>query len=344
MNKKLLIKTLHGHTTDQTSVWLIGQSGRYLPEYVELRNKAGSFLDLCLTPKMAAEIALQPIKRFNVDAAALFSTILMVPHALGQKIEFFDNKFPVLDRIENNSNLTELSFDIKKVEPVFEALEITKSNLPSNKAMIGFCGGLWTITCYMVEGLCQGEFEKVLSLTENQPDFINNIMAVVYEVSFEYLCKQIEAGAEVIQIFDNLAGLLQAEKFRKLVIEPTKLLVQALEKKYPEILVMGYPKGATPADYKAYIVETGVDALGVDKNIPLDFIKNELQSEKPVQGNLDPRILVAGGDKLITSVNNIMENLGTNHIFNLEHRVLPDTPPENVSLLVKQIKEFVVDE
>ena len=342
-NRKLIVKILHGHAAEQTPVWLMRQAGRYLPEYMELRDRAGSFMGLCLNSGMAAEATLQPVRRFGVDGAIIFSDILMVPYALGQKVEFVEGVGPLLEPVDNEKKIRDLFFDVKKVEPVFEAVRLAKAQLPDNVAMIGFCGGLWTVACYMIEGSSKDGFKRALAFAEHQPEFMQCIIETLYDASLEYLCKQIDAGAEVIQIFDSWAGLLQADKFRKLVIEPTRRLVKALEDRYPEIPVIGFPRGATPADYKAYVMETGVDALSVDQDIPLNFIRDELQSEKPVQGNMDPEVLVVGGEKMEAAINHIMENLGPNHIFNLGHGVLPETPPENVAALVEQVKEFVIE-
>ncbi|MDD3288502.1 MAG: uroporphyrinogen decarboxylase [Alphaproteobacteria bacterium] len=342
--KKPFIQTLVGHITVESPIWLMRQAGRYLPEYRLLRNQAGSFLGLCLNSKLSSEVTLQPIRRFGFDAAIIFADILLVPYALGQKLEFLEGEGPVLEPVDNEKSLSLFKADMERVGSVFEAIGIVKEKLPASVAQIGFCGGLWSVACYMIEGQGKRGFKKALNVEQYQPEFLEQLIRILHDATFEYVCRQIEAGAEVIQIFDSWAGLLKEEKFRRWVIEPTKNLVRAIEEKYPEIPIIGFPNNATPADYRAYVNETGVDALSIDQHIPLNFARTELQIVKPLQGNLDPELLLIGGSRMKEAVENIINKLGSNHVFNLGHGVLPDTPPENVAALVKMVRDFRVSE
>ena len=341
MNKKhkLFLQALVGQPVKRNPVWLMRQAGRYLPEYQQVRATFPNFIDLCLNAKCAAEITLQPIRRFDFDAAILFSDILMVPHALGQHLAYKEGEGPFLDPIQDEKKLALLRYRPEIVEPVFETMRLVKATLDESKARIGFCGGLWTVACYMIEGRGKQGFTQALNCVRHQPEFLTKLMELLHETTLSYLRGQIEAGAEVIQIFDSWAGLLSEKKFKHWVIDPTRRLVQALEAEFPDIPIIGFPRGAKPADYKAYVMTSGVDALSFDENISLTFALDELKAEKPLQGNLDPQILVEGGEKMQKAVEKILETFGPNHLFNLGHGVLPHTPLENVAELVQLVRE-----
>lgn len=341
---KPVLKTLVGQAVKHNPVWLMRQAGRYLPEYRALRASSTDFLDLCLTPSKAAEITLQPIRRFGMDAAILFADILLVPHAMGQQLAYREGEGPVLEPVQDEKALAMLSFDLGKLDPVFETLERVKPCLPETTALMGFCGGPWTVACYMIEGRGKNAFKRAVTVAHHQPEFLEKLLDDLHHATLAYLSRQIESGAEVVQIFESWGGLLTDEKFRRWVIEPTRRLVQALEAKYPEVPVLGFPRGATPADYQAYVMQTGIDGLSIDQHVPLSFAAHQLQVEKPLQGNLAPEILVEGGDKMMRAVEHILETLGRNHIFNLGHGVLPETPPENVAELVRLVREAEWDD
>jgi uroporphyrinogen decarboxylase len=338
-NRKPFFKVLRGQNVDRNPIWLMRQAGRYLPEYRKLRLKVRNFQDLCLNPKLAFEVTKQPIDRFGMDAAILFSDILMVPKALGLDLEYEEKSGPKIEKISEESQLAKLKYNEKILDPVYETVSLMKNGLPSETVRIGFCGGLWTVACYILEGHGKTGFEEAVKATKEKQVLLLKLTDILYEATFEYLSKQIDAGAEAIQIFDSWSGLLSGKEFRKWIIEPTKKLVKALEEKYPEVPVIGYPRLASEADYCAFVNETGVDALSIDEKISLSFAEKDLRSVKPLQGNLDPKILVEGGIKMQKAVEKILETFGPNHVFNLGHGVLPETPVENVAELVQLVRE-----
>ncbi|MDD5585828.1 MAG: uroporphyrinogen decarboxylase [Alphaproteobacteria bacterium] len=340
MEGKPLLDLLSNRTASRMPLWFMRQAGRYLPEYRELRKRADGFLDLCLTPDLATEITLQPIRRFGLDAAILFADILLVPYALGRKPSFEEGKKPEILPIRSEKDLEKLRWNIGLLEPVFETLSRLEGELPDAVTRIGFAGGLWTVACYMIDGGSAEGFPAATAAEEKNPAFVARLFSLLHDATLEYLGRQIEAGAEVIQIFDSWAGLLRGNAFQRLVVEPTRELVAALKKEYPNVPVIGFPRGALPEDYKAFVEQTGVDALGIDQNISLSFARSALQPVKPLQGNLDPRLLVSGGRDMQKAVDAIIATFGPRHIFNLGHGILPQTPPENVARLVEQVRTW----
>ncbi len=333
MTDKILLDVLKGKNVNRMPVWLMRQAGRYLPEYRRLREKAGSFLGLCLNADLAAMVALQPVSRFELDAAILFSDILMVPYGLGQQLEFREKEGPFLEPVTPD-NIKNLVWKAEKLEPVFGTMERMKQKLPGHVARLGFAGGLWTVACYMVEGRGKSGFSRVMKTDVECPGFMDRLMDILNDATLEYIGRQIEAGAEAIQLFDSWAGLLKGKRFRKRVLEPTKALIEALKKEYPGVPVIGFPRGARLEDYKKFRDMTGVDALGLDQNVSVDYARAALKGKIPLQGNLDPELLVTGGDKMKESAAYIMDRLGPDHIFNLGHGIRPETPPGNVAGLV----------
>ncbi len=304
-----------------------------------LRVQAKNFLDFCLTPELATEATLQPIRRFGFDAAILFADILLVPHALGQDLQFLDGEGPVLEAVTDEAALRNLVWNMELLEPVFKTLRMVKKELPDETTLLGFAGAPWTVACYMIDGRGRQGFPRALAAASQNPDFLQHFMTVLHQATLEYLGCQIEAGAEAVQLFDSWAGLLDDQQFRRWVIEPTKKLISALKAEYADIPVIGFPRGTSPENYRAFVLETGVDTLGVDNNIPLAYVRGHLQSVKPVQGNLDPELLVQGGDPMRNAVNDIFKTLNPNHIFNLGHGVLQQTPLEHVAELVKLVRD-----
>jgi uroporphyrinogen decarboxylase len=316
------------------------QAGRYLPEYREVRIKAGSFLNLCLNPKLAAEVTLQPLRRFNLDAAIVFSDILIVPLVLGQKVEFVVGEGPKLEPVRCGKDLARL--DWTAAEPgfatVYETLGRVVSELPTDVPVIGFCGGPWTVATYMVEGGVSKDQARARLWAIRDPASFQRLIDLLVETSIAYLLGQVKAGAKVLQIFDSWAGGLPDDEFARWCSDPTRAIVAGVKAIAPEVPVIGFPRGAG-AQAEAYAREAHVDAIGCDTSMPLSFIRETLQSRLPVQGNLDPLLLFAGGKHLGARVATILNTLGGSpFVFNLGHGILPDTPPEHVSRLVELVK------
>ncbi len=340
VKKKALLRCLRGEALSPPPLWFMRQAGRYLPEYRKLREEAGSFLSLCYTPHLAAEVTLQPIRRFSLDAAILFSDILIVPHALGQRLDYVESKGPVLEPVRDKSSLEALSLEgiEEKFSPIFQTVQLLKEQLPEEVACIGFAGEPWTVATYMVEGGSSRDFSKIKRLVQEKPDLFNQLMEKIVTATVQYLGGQITAGAEVIQIFDSWAGAVEEHYFTQLIIEPTRRIVARLAARYPHIPIIGFPKGAGK-HYDSYAKETGVHALSIDHTLPLHYIKEVLQPIAPIQGNLDPALLAGNKEAMLTQAKRICEAFsGKPHIFNLGHGIWPETPIENVEALVKTVK------
>jgi len=328
--KKPLLQVLSGETLSPPPWWLMRQAGRYLSEYRELRKKAGSFLDLCYTPELAAEATLQPVRRFGMDAAILFSDILVVPAALGRQVSFRDGDGPSLEPLNEAGELGE-SFDQAMLEPVYAALRLVKSQLSDETGLIGFAGGPWTLACYVIAGR-GGDFAAAKAWCKTNHSGLDRVTSILAAAVTAHLGAQIEAGAETVQIFDSWAGLLAGEQFRRWVIAPTKRIVGNLRRRYPQTPIIGFPRNAG-ALYGAYFAETGVDAVSLDWGVSLDQAR-ALQTHGPVQGNLDPALLAAGGKGMEKAVRDILQALGSGpFVFNLGHGILPETPVGNVTRL-----------
>ncbi len=327
-------------------IWLMRQAGRYLPEYRELRAKAGGFLAMAYDPELASEITLQPIRRFGMDGAILFSDILVIPHALGQDLRFETGEGPKLDPVRNAEDLARLTLSSidDVLNPIYETLRLTRRKLDEegfgDTALIGFCGAPWTVACYMVEGRGSKNFATPKQWAYADPEGFSRLIDLLVEASAHYLAKQIEAGAQIVQIFESWAGVLDEEGFDRWSIAPTKKLVQKIKTQYPHIPVIGFPRGATLALMDRYVQQTGIDGIGCDyTHAPADL--KGLQKKVCVQGNLDPEILLTGGDALEAPVQTILDELaGGPFIFNLGHGVIKETDPDNVARLVKQVQEY----
>lgn len=294
---------------------------------------------MCLSPDVATEITLQPIQRFDMDAAILFADILLIPLALGVPLAFLEGEGPNLNKCTDEKSIDALFYEAEKVSAVFETVRRVKSALSDKTALIGFCGAPWTVACYMIDGNSRTQFSLSKSWAKEQPALLLKLLNTLIDASEKYLSAQIDAGAEVIQIFDSWAGLLSGEDFTRFVISPTRELISRLKEKYPHIPVIGFPREAREG-YLSYIQQTGVDALSIDQSVDLDFAKRELQSVKPLQGNLDPALLLSGGTQMLDAMKQILTKLGPIHIANLGHGVLPQTPPENVAELVRFVIGF----
>lgn len=309
------------------------QAGRYLDSYKKVRSHFSSFIEFCLTPKAATEVTLQPVKQFDFDAAILFADILLVPYAMGQKIKFISGEGPFLEPLPS---LDTISLSITPIKAVFETLRSVKNELAPDKALIGFSGGLWTVACYMMNGK-GGTFEGALEKLRKDRVFVKELFDRLSIITRDYLLAQIQAGADVIQIFDSHAGLLKGDDFQEFVIEPTKRLVGSIKEQYPSIPFIGFPRGASLEEYKTYAQLTGIDALSLDQNIDRSAIKRVCPN-MILQGNLDPEILVQGGKILKDEIDAIKQDFGGGYIFNLGHGVLPQTPPEHVADLVRWVR------
>lgn len=340
----LFVNTLSGKHSERTPVWLMRQAGRYLPEYQQLRSQASSFLDLCLNTDMAVEATLQPIRRFNLDAAIIFADILLVPHALGKKLTFVEGEGPQLPPIQNAGELAALDWHAGVLSSVFNAITQVRKTLPPEMALIGFAGAPWTVACYMMSGHRRDGFSSALAAaSEDDNEVLSGLMETLHWATLDYVLRQIEAGADVIQLFDSWAGLLHRDYFTQLVVNPTQRLVTAVKERYPHVPIIGFPREARRREYESYAQLTGVDAMGIDQNVNLAFARDVLQKEVVIQGNLDPGLLVKGGVIMRGGAENILAKLsasGSRHVFNLGHGIRPDTPPEHVAELVEYVRSW----
>ncbi len=316
------------------------QAGRYLPEYRELRAKAGGFIELCLTPDLATEVTLQPIRRFGFDAAILFSDILMLPYALGQDLRYAEGEGPLLKPIRDSADFAQL--DTSRVAdatgPIMRAVSRIRAALPAETALIGFAGSPWTVACYMVQGHGSKEFAAVRGMAYRDPALFDALLTLLVEQTIAYLSAQISAGADTVMLFDSWAGVLPAAQFRQFVIEPTRRIVAALRQAHRGVPVIGFPRlaGAMLAEY---VERTGVQAVGIDTSADPKWAASAVPAGVAVQGNMDPLALVAGGKPLIQAASTVLQAwAGRPAIFNLGHGIVPETPPEHVAQLMELIR------
>ena len=322
-------------------VWFMRQAGRYLPEYKELRRNAKDFLNFCYTPAMASEATLQPVRRFGMSGAIVFSDILVVPDALGVDVRFEEGEGPVLAPVQDEKKLDGLRADPPKLLPVYEALRMTKSALPSETALIGFAGAPWTLACYVVQGKADRDFQQVRSIAMARRRFFERLIGVLTKAVAEHAIKQIEAGAEVIQLFDSWSGILSEQEFSDWVIAPTKKIVQEIKSKHPHVPIIGFPRQAGEK-YRAYVLETKVDAVNIDASVSLAWARDVLQEICVVQGNLDPVLLAGDKEAMLAQARHIVSMLGDKpFVFNLGHGILPHTPIENVMALSGLLKNDI---
>ena len=337
---KPLLRVLAGEAVWPPPVWLMRQAGRYLPEYRQIRSQAGDFISLCTTPALAAEVTLQPIRRYGFDAAILFSDILMVPWALGQGLAFKEGEGPVLPPIRSRAGVDAL--DLARlpaaIAPILETVERTRAGLPDATTMIGFAGSPFTVACYMVEGGGSKDFTHIRGMAHAQPDVMDALIDTLVEASVTYLSAQVGAGAEVLMLFDSWSGVLSPALFRHLVIAPTRRVVDRLRALHPGIPVIGFPRLAGVL-VGEYATGTGVDAVALDTGADMQVAKTLIPDGVATQGNLDPLALVAGGDALRAEAAAVLRSIkGRPHIFNLGHGIIPQTPPANVTALLDQIR------
>jgi len=332
------VRVLDGAAERVPPVWLMRQAGRYLPEYRALRAEAGSFWAMALTPKYAAEVTLQPVRRFGFDAAILFSDILTVPEALGQKVSFTEGEGPSLAAVSSAKGFDENQEHwARYFEPVYEALRRTKAHLLQDTTLLGFAGAPWTLATYLAAGKGGDEQKAAKLWAYRDPEGFGYLLDILAECVSFHLIRQIDAGADAVQIFDSWASGLPDSLFRQVVIEPTKKIVKTVRVARPGAKIIGFPRAATLAGYEIYVQATGVDAVSLDTSAPMRWAAENLACA--LQGNLDPIALIAGGAALDRAVDEILEAMqGRAHIFNLGHGILPETPIPHVEQLLKRIR------
>lgn len=335
-----MVRVLNGETVFPPPVWLMRQAGRYLPEYRATRTTAGGFLDLCYNPDFAVEVTLQPIRRFGFDASILFSDILVVPHALGRDLRFAEGEGPRMTPIlpEEIARLDEKMFHVN-LSPVYETVRRLRRELPPETTLIGFCGAPWTLATYMIAGRGTPDQAPARLFAYRYPEAFAELLAKLADLSAEYLIRQIEAGADVVQIFDSWAGVLDETSFEAFCVEPVARIVSKVRAVKPDALIIGFPRGAGSL-YDDYRAKTKVNAVGLDWTVPLAQA-GRLQDAGPVQGNLDPMRLVAGGEALRRGVADILDRLGQGPlVFNLGHGITPETPITHVEQMLRQVRDY----
>ncbi len=335
-----LLRVLKGENVTPPPIWMMRQAGRYLPEYRETRRRAGSFLDLCYSPDLAVEVTLQPIRRFGFDAAILFSDILVVPHALGRDLRFEDGRGPVMTPIEASEigRLDPTGLHAH-MAPVYETVSRLRRELPGETALLGFCGAPWTVATYMIAGHGTPDQAPGRLFGYRHPQEMAALLDLLATCSADYLSRQIEAGADAVQIFDSWSGVLDEACFEAWCVAPVRRMVELVRARHPHVPVIGFPKGAGPMA-RDYRERTGVDVLGLDWTIPLGQAQ-ELQKTGPVQGNLDPLRLAAGGAALREGVDRILDGLGGGPlVFNLGHGIIPETPIAHVEQMIAQVRSY----
>lgn len=338
---KKMLTTLKGKTHTVPPIWLMRQAGRYLPEYRAVRAEAGEFLDLVYNPKFATEVTLQPLRRYGFDAAILFSDILVVPHALGQHVAFEANHGPVLGNLPPLSNFDAAQFH-EVLSPVYQSIASIRSGLSTEgfegTALIGFSGSPWTLASYMIEQHGSKDFQKARCYAMEDVPRFQKLLDILVQAVSEYCIRQIAAGAEIIQLFDSWAGVLSNDQIKHWVIEPTARIVANIKAVYPNVPIIGFPKGIGVM-LPQYALQTGVDSVSLDATMPMEWAVANVPSHIVLQGNLDPLTLIMGGATMLHAVDVLLETASTRpYIFNLGHGIDKKTPPEHVTQLVQHIR------
>jgi len=338
---KTLLRALSGETLPTPPVWLMRQAGRYLPEYRATRAQAGDFLSLCYTPDLAAEVTLQPIRRYGFDAAILFADILLIPDALGADLWFVTGEGPRLSTITGPDGLKPLKGkdDIHDhLAPVYETVKILSRELPKETTLIGFAGAPWTVATYMIAGRGTPDQAPAHKLRQEDPATFDALINLLTDATIEYLSKQVEAGAEVVKIFDSWAGSLKGEAFDRYALEPAKKITQEMKQRFPGLPVIAFPREAGDK-YIGFAKAVGADCLALDTSVDATWAAQHLQKDGCVQGNLDPNLMITGGDALRQEARRIVDALKNGpHIFNLGHGITPEADPENVHVLLEEIR------
>ena len=338
VQERKVLRVLNGETLSPPPVWLMRQAGRYLPEYRQTRQQAGSFLDLCYNPDLAVEVTLQPIRRYGFDAAILFSDILVIPDALKRGVRFEEGLGPRMEPIdESEIHALDPSIVSNHLKPVIETVSRLRKVLPGETTLLGFCGAPWTVATYMIAGQGTPDQAPARLFAYRYPEAFDRLLCLLADVSADYLVEQIDAGADAVQIFDSWAGVLGEEEFERYAIRPVKRMIESVRARRPQARIIAFAKGAGIL-LKAYRQKTGADAIGLDWSVPLTFAA-ELQKDGPVQGNLDPMRVVAGGLALDEGIDRILAVLGNGPlIFNLGHGITPQADPEHVTQLLARVR------
>ncbi len=341
MNDRSLLRALRGQSLTPPPIWLMRQAGRYLPEYRAVRAKAGDFLSLCYTPELAAEVTLQPIRRYAFDAAIVFADILLIPHALGVGLRFAEGEGPKLDPIRDVGGLARLGpaqAAAAKLAPVYETLSLVRAKLPAETALIGFAGAPWTVATYIVEGGGSSDQAQAKLWAYRDPAGFAQLIDKLVEATILYLERQIEAGADALQLFESWASGLPEPMFERLCIQPAARIVAAVKARHPNVPIIGFPRGAGVLALR-YAAETGIDAMSLDPSQPIAWMRSQLKRPITLQGNLDPIALAAGGDALAVAVREILAAAkGGPFVFNLGHGIIPMTDPAHVERLVALVR------
>lgn len=339
---KSLLALLQGKKTIQPPVWMMRQAGRYLPEYREVRGQAGSFLDLCFNPELAAEVTLQPIRRFGFDAAILFSDILVIPHALGQHVSFNVGEGPQLAPLADENAIAALrrGVDQNVLSPVYETIRRVKKELPGNVTFLGFCGAPWTVATYMIAGRGTPDQAPARLFAYKSPRAFAALIDILVENSVSYLIRQFEAGVDAVQIFDTWAGVLPVEEFERWCIEPSERIIAGVRRAVPNAPIIGFPRGAGTS-LARYLERVPVNGIGVDWMADRQFVARLAGQKVAIQGNLDPLALLAGGQALTSAIDAIMQDFtDSRFIFNLGHGILPETPVAHVEQMLARVRAF----
>jgi uroporphyrinogen decarboxylase len=338
-----ILDVLANKMPSRTPIWLMRQAGRYLPEYRDLRAKAGSFLDLCFNPQLAAEVTLQPVRRFGFDAAILFSDILVIPYALGQTLTFEAGEGPRLSPVITDTNgLGKLAaaVDMSALAPIFETIRRVRAELSPGVALLGFCGAPWTVATYMVAGHGTPDQAPARLFAYRDPDGFETLIDRLTQASIAYLAEQFRAGVDAVQLFDTWAGVLGPDEFDRWCTKPAAKIVAGLRRTIPDARIIGFPRGAGTS-LVGYAENVPVDAVGLDWMIDRKYAHTEIQSRRPVQGNLDPIALLAGGAALDREVDAVLASFaGQPLIFNLGHGILPETPIAHVERMIDRVRTF----
>ncbi len=333
-----LLKVLSGETNSPPPIWMMRQAGRHLPEYLEVRSTAKDFIDFCFSPNKAAEVTLQPVRRYDMDAAILFADILLIPIGLGRNVRFVKGTGPVLDPI-TLSDISKLTIEgaADRISSVYETVTKVRSELDADKALIGFCGGPWTVATYMIEGQGSPTKEVAKRFAYEHPEAMDDLLAALSESSAEYLIGQAKAGADVLKIFESWAEGLSPAMFERLVIKPTQDIVRRVRAAGITVPIIGFPRGAG-LNAARYAHAVPISAIAAGTDVPLGLFRELLPVGMPVQGNLDPLALRIGGEALRQAVNDVLESIQGPHIFNLGHGVSPDVKIENVHAVINHVR------
>ena len=341
MKSQPLIEVLTGHKTERRPIWFMRQAGRYLPEYRKVREQAGSFLELCYSPQLAAEVTLQPLRRYDLDAAIIFADILVVPHAMGNGLSFVEGEGPRLETVRSNTDLLRLKSGFRSVqfESVAASINLVRRDLDPKISLIGFCGAPWTVASYMVEG-GSSERELARKIAYQKEPWFKELISRLVESSIEYLCTQIEAGADVVQIFDSWAGELPGELLTEFCIEPIRDIIAGVKARFPAIPIIVFAKGAGYRHGEVYL-KSKCHAVGIEAESSLEFIQSVLPADAVVQGNLDPLLLLCDDDVVRNHTLKLVKSISKDrHVFNLGHGIKPQTNPEILTTVVKTIREY----